>query len=403
MLQRRTALPVLRSECRFARALLALACAVSATLATSCSALDGTERGTLVIVGGGLRADNSEVFRAFTDAAGERVLVLPTASGIPERSGPGTAQDIAAYAAPGQDVVVHEILATTPERAQDSAWQRPIGNADALWFTGGVQSRITRVFRPGQRDSAAYRQMVALLARDGCIAGTSAGAAMMSDPMIVGGSSRAALLEGVSDDGFEMGQGLGFFGYGLVDQHFLRRGRIGRLVAALEASGVDRGWGVADNCALVVDRETATAEVLGDRAVLQVDARAAEREGLSRRGLRISLLSSGDRIDLAGLVATADPAKRTVPTIDRFLERRYLPLDPFGRDTLVRLLERLSTDPSTPQRAEKGGIALVVRGDASTRFLARDVQLADLTVLDAILDIEIDPDVVADPLLAPRR
>jgi len=67
------------------------------------------------------------------------------------------------------------------------------------------------------------------------------------------------------------------------------------------------------------------------------------------------------------------------------------------------LLERLSTDPSTPQRAEQGGIALVVRADDRTVFAADTVTLEGFSATGVILDVEIDPAVVADPLLAPRR
>ena len=59
----------------------------------------------------------------------------------------------------------------------------------------------------------------------------------MSGPMIVSGTSLNALSAGITqdpdeEDGFRIGRGLGFFSWGLVDQHFLQRGRIGRLLAA---------------------------------------------------------------------------------------------------------------------------------------------------------------------------
>jgi len=372
-------------------------------VSASCASIGGADRGTLVIVGGGLRAENAEVIEAFTVGAGERVLVLPTASGVPDESGPGTAEDLRGHRDAGQSIDVLEILATTPERASDPHYVAALGDADALWFTGGVQSRITGVFRPEQQNSPAYRQTLRLLAAGGRIGGTSAGAAMMSDPMIEGGSSRTALLEGVSDGGFEMGQGMGYFPYGVVDQHFLRRGRIGRLVAAMEEAEADFGWGVADDRGLFVDRASDTGRPLGDRAVLEIDAREATRDGLTRRGLRIALLSSGDWIDFGARTSGIDASKLRIEPLDRFMERNFLPLDPFGRDTVTVLLERLSTDPSTPQRAEQGGIALVVRADDRTVFAADTVTLEGFSATGVILDVEIDPAVVADPLLAPRR
>ena len=63
-------------------------------------------------------------------------------------------------------------------------------------------------------------------------------AASMSDPMIAGGDSLNSLLLGPRTEnskgrGVEIEKGMGFFPYGFTDQHFLRRGRFGRLVVAL--------------------------------------------------------------------------------------------------------------------------------------------------------------------------
>ncbi|QDU85074.1 Cyanophycinase precursor [Planctomycetes bacterium Pla163] len=372
-------------------------------LASSCAGMSTGDRGELVIVGGGLRADNALVLSAFTEGAGERVLVLPTASGVPEESGPGTVEDLAAHADFGQSIEVLEILHTTPERADDPHYVDPIRDADALWFTGGDQSRITAVFRPLGVDTPAYRAMVHVLRRGGRVAGSSAGAAMMSDPMIVGGTSRAALLDGTAGGRFELGLGMGFFPFGLVDQHFLRRGRIGRLAVALEETDTRFGWGIADNCALAVDLEGRSGRPLGERAVLQIDARDLERDGRSRRGLRVALLSTGDTIDFATGAVVLAGHKRALEPLDRFDARSFVPLEPFGDDTLTHLVERLSTDPTTPQRAELDGIALVVRADADTRFVTGDATLVGFSATGVLLDLEVDADAVSAARARNRR
>lgn len=372
-------------------------------LASSCAGTSSAERGDLVLVGGGLRSDNALVLSAFTRGVGARVLVLPTASGVPERSGLGSVEDLTHYAEPGQTIEVLEILATTPRRAEDPRYVDPIEGADAVWFTGGDQSRITAVFRPIAIDTLGYRALRRLLQRGGRVAGSSAGAAMMSDPMIVGGTSRAALLEGTAGGRFEIGRGMGFFPFGLVDQHFLRRGRIGRLVVALEETGTEFGWGIADNRALAVDLDTGRGLPLGERAVLQVDAIGLERDGLTRRGLRVALLSTGDEIDLATGDVTLDSAKRALEPIDRFATRDYVPLEPFGPDTVTRLVERLSTDPTASQSAEHDGITLIVRADGRTRFVARDSTLDGFSATGVLLDIEVDADAASAARPRSRR
>ncbi len=363
---------------------------VLALCATSCFGPAAKNRGDLLMVGGGLRSENIDIITDFTRGAGKRVLVLPTASGEPEVSGPAAVEDLANYAQPGQSIRVLEILATTPERAEDPEYVRQIEDADALWFTGGDQSRITRVFRPGGVDSAGYRAASRLLSRDGRIAGSSAGAAMMCDPMIAGGSSRSALLEGLTEGGFEMGQGMGFFTYGLVGQHFLRRGRIGRMIVAMEIAGQEMGWGIAEDCALYVDRATGTGYAIGERAVLQIDAREVRRKGTDRHGLRISLMSRGDGIDFGRRTMSPAAGKSAVTPAPPPEPSAGLPVEPFASETVTRLIERLAADPATPRRAEKDGIALIVRADHRTRFVAFDTELNGFSALDVLLDVEVD-------------
>ena len=88
------------------------------------------------------------------------------------------------------------------------------------------------------------------------MSGSSAGAAIMSDPMITSGSSVEALVYPPApqphDTRLSVGRGLGFFPLGLVDQHFLQRGRLGRLVAAMMATGWPHGFGIDENTAMVI-------------------------------------------------------------------------------------------------------------------------------------------------------
>jgi cyanophycinase len=103
------------------------------------------------------------------------------------------------------------------------------------------------------------------------VGGTSAGAAIMSDPMIAGGSTTTAIARGVrrsaietdeDDDGAAGGvsitPGIGFLASAIIDQHFLARGRIGRLVAAvLDLDEFDIGFGVDEDTGLVIDDDVA--------------------------------------------------------------------------------------------------------------------------------------------------
>ena len=93
------------------------------------------------------------------------------------------------------------------------------------------------------------------------LGGTSAGAAVMSNPMIASGTSVGALTDGVhilknfdqdtGDDQLFLTTGLGFFTHGIVDQHFLERGRFGRLLVATQYNKTRYGFGIDENSAMV--------------------------------------------------------------------------------------------------------------------------------------------------------
>jgi cyanophycinase len=109
------------------------------------------------------------------------------------------------------------------------------------------------------------------------------------------------VLKGRFSEGKEIGEGLGFVGSQLfVDQHFLRRGRLGRMLPVMHAKGYTLGLGVEENSAVVV-RGTSL-DVAGGKAVL-ADLRGAridQVQGAFRlRGARLSLLDRQDRFDTA--------------------------------------------------------------------------------------------------------
>jgi cyanophycinase len=98
----------------------------------------------------------------------------------------------------------------------------------------------------------------------------------------------------------ELGPGFGLAPAGVVtDQHFLRRGRVARLLRVLLQSGQPLGLGVEEDSAAIV--RDGVAQALGARGLLVVDASEAQIEArapLQVRGLRLSYVDRGDRFDL---------------------------------------------------------------------------------------------------------
>ena len=168
---------------------------------------------------------------------------------------------------------------------------------------------------------------------------------MMCDPMILGGTSLHALTHAADPadpDGFGIGPGLGFFPWGVVDQHFLQRGRIGRLLAAQRASGAVFGFGVDENSALIVEGETG--RVCGETGVIVVDLRDArfDTDGWAISSARISYLDDGDGFDFARGVALPGADKHPLAVEKRsYCGGARVRRHAFAAYTLLDLLLRL--------------------------------------------------------------
>jgi cyanophycinase len=332
-----------------------------------------TEGGRLVVIGGALDRDNEAIYRAILDRReGDGSLcVVPTASATPAASAASAVERFDRFGGAGTAAAVL-ITVDEPAAVSDPVIARRIRDCSGFFFTGGVQSRILSAFRPGGVSTPAYEALLSRHAEGAVISGSSAGAAIMSDPMIAGGSSASAMRGGVrrdddgrdddgrgddpgddADAGVLLTAGLGFFPAALFDQHFLARGRVARLViATLDADAPDLGFGIDENTALVV--EGGSARAVGASGVLVIDASDAVVRGRSATGVRLHLLADGDTWDVArrtftpahGLEMVAPPAQ----TVEQ-------PADPFGRSAFLHTLDAFSG--STLQELE------LVAGDGS--------------------------------------
>ncbi|MDX1647929.1 MAG: cyanophycinase [Longimicrobiales bacterium] len=271
------------------------------------------DRGRLVIVGGALDDDNAPVWQAVLEGRQGQgpVCVIPTASGVPERSMQSAMETLDRYGGPGTTAGIL-ITDGEVEAARDPGIAGTLLTCSGFWFTGGAQSRIVDTFLPDGSPTAALEAIRERFREGAVIAGSSAGAAMMSHPMIAGGSSEGAFTDrlrtGEEEDGVRIYDGLGFFQAGVLDQHFLARGRIGRLLVAVrEHPEISAGFGIDENTAMVVDGDAAV--VVGASGVVLVDGRGSAGQAES---LRMTLAGAGDRIDLATLSVTFDPGKQSV-------------------------------------------------------------------------------------------
>jgi cyanophycinase len=208
---------------------------------------------------------------------------------------------------------VSEQVAGWERGAYDPETVAEAERADGIWLPGGDQNAITRLLlTPEGADTPLLAALRRRLDSGAAIGGTSAGAAVMSDPMIGSGTSFGSLAlpraTGPADaevtDALWVTRGFGFFTRGIVDQHFDSRARLARLVeAAMVEDGARRlAFGVAEDSAMVYDRAADTAEMVGAGGLYVVDTRNAARDAVGGRtrirGVVLHYLTPGDRMDL---------------------------------------------------------------------------------------------------------
>ncbi|MFT3690828.1 cyanophycinase [Paenirhodobacter sp.] len=324
----------------------------------------------LAVIGGRLEDDNDAIYAAMHRLSGGRIVVFPTASGEPEAVG---AETVAVFRAHGFDAVLAPVYGEgAAATARDPAVAALVTDYGSVFFTGGDQALITGALAPWGVDSPVLAAIRAAHAAGGLVAGSSAGAAIMSEVMIAGGTSLEAATWGAVSDpdqpGILLGRGLGFFPWGMVDQHFIKRGRFGRLVVAMAASGTRRGFGVDENTALFVDGSHA--QVVGEFGAFVLDMGPAKQDRRRHAidNIAFSYVDDGDSIDLGAERILPGPEKRPVTPRDIAYSAPARSLrNVFGAYTLYDLLARLvlgdpQTYPSDRARAiePKGGYATTV-------------------------------------------
>ena len=259
-------------------------------------------KGSLVIIGGGLRGDNAAVWSRIVQLAGgegARIAVFGAASSNPKNAGDVNVARLNTYGAKAFSVpVASDSLAA----ADDPELADAIRKAGGAYFAGGDQARITRALRrPDGSNTKVLDALWDMYRRGGVIAGTSAGAAIMSSTMFYKVDTVLSTLRQGVADGNEIAPGLGFIGDDVfIDQHLLIRGRFARMLPAMLKKGYKLGLGIDENTAMVVgaDREV---EVLGYRGALLLDMTeaTAQKGEFNVSNVKLSYLDNGDRFHLA--------------------------------------------------------------------------------------------------------
>ncbi|RZA08521.1 MAG: cyanophycinase [Proteobacteria bacterium] len=252
---------------------------------------------TLVIIGGREdRAGEMAILNEVAKRAGAGKLVIAT---VASTVGEELWKDYRAiFRKLGVKHISHLDVVNRKE-AIDHRALKAVEGASAIFFTGGDQLKITSELG----GTLAADEIYKIYERGGMIAGTSAGASVMSETMLVAGSSDSSYRIG---SGVRTAPGLGFVKNMIIDQHFAERGRISRLIGVVAQNPRYLGIGIDENTAIIMD-EHESFRVIGNGAVYVIDAHEATESNvadakldtaLSIFNVRVHVLSAGDTFDM---------------------------------------------------------------------------------------------------------
>jgi cyanophycinase len=224
-----------------------------------------------------------------------RIEVITSASSIPEEVGDAYIQ---AFSKLG-DHHVRLMHIKNREDAKDENFIERIRQCDGVMFTGGNQLRLSAIFGGTEILQTLQDRY---LSENFIIAGTSAGAMAMPNTMIYQGSSSTALLKGE----VKITTGLGFIKDVIIDSHFDKRGRFGRVAQAVASNPSCIGIGLGEDTGVLIN-EGRYLEIIGSTLVTIIDGHdiqhsniAELKEGtpISIENLKVHILTKGNRYDL---------------------------------------------------------------------------------------------------------
>ena len=255
---------------------------------------DGGQRGWIVPIGGAEdRESRRRILKRFVQLCGGRdagIVVVPTASRLADTG--ARYQDLFNRLEAGS---VSIIDFATREDGEREDYLKTLQAADGVFFTGGNQLRITTILG----GTTAAKLIRARNANGMHVAGTSAGASILSEHMIAFGKEGSSPRAG----SVRLAPGLGLTNRFIIDQHFRQRDRLGRLVAALAYNPFAIGIGLDEDTAAFIGPDN-TLEVEGSGALTVVDAGDLEFSSMAEAGVNQAVCLLGLTVHLLTAGAT---------------------------------------------------------------------------------------------------
>ncbi len=241
-------------------------------------------RGSVLLVGGGTTPP--EVPQALIRLAGGASAPLVVLA--------HTQQEVASGAKRSGDFLIAQGAQQvyTPDTLDPDALAELLDQVRGVWIPGGDQNRLMQRLGHSERFLKAFR---GVLERGGVVGGTSAGASLMGGLMPTGEQSPSGELRAGATG---LASALGALPRCIVDQHFLKRQRLQRLLCALLEHPDYVGIGVDEQAWAIVQGETLTVQA-GQVVIAQVSGGTHRHQGLlGTRGLTLQVLLPHDRVKL---------------------------------------------------------------------------------------------------------
>lgn len=254
-------------------------------------------KGKLVIIGG---VQTQEIVKKFVALAGgpnARIIIIPNAGSEPVSNSEEEQKNFISLGAKADYLLFTKETADADSNLKKMSW------ANAIFFLGGDQVDLTRDMLGTKLLQKAYD----IYENGGVIAGSSAGAAVMSEVMITGNElinkDSTVSFVTIEKGNVETKQGFGFLKTVIIDQHFLKRKRHNRTIAVLIEHPRLLGVAIDESTSIIVYPDD-TFEVFGNNQVLVYDPTNANDIREDKKGklgisnMKLHVLLSGDKYDL---------------------------------------------------------------------------------------------------------
>ncbi len=241
----------------------------------------GPEKGTLLLLGGGISETHAHLFEKFAGGKDAPIVIIPTAMSDTEiAKNPDFSRIKKRFQKLG--ITNIKILHTRSKKeANSNTFVAPIKDCKGVFILGGKTQRITEAYY----NTKVHEELKALLNRDGIIAGVSAGS----------GVQASYFKKHNLHTGFEFLEGV------IIMNHFLARNKQFNHNREIQENAARIAIGIDNGAGILVQKHTF--EVVGNSYVAMYDGSSYDRMNdtitkLPTNSERFYLLKNGDRYNL---------------------------------------------------------------------------------------------------------